>query len=174
MGQSIDDALATKDSPGLVAALYFRALLFGPGHKYSHPVGGDALSLGRIARADIVAYHRRMYVGRNLILIAVGHFDPSRMLGQLVRACGKLRPGQKYEWTSGHASEPPAGPSVLLVDQPGAPQTYFVIGRSGISRDGPDRLAVWLANTAFGGSFTSILNTALRIRSGLTYGQIAC
>ena len=162
------------DSPGLVAALYFRALLFGPGHPYSHPVGGDALSLGRIARADIVAYHRRMYVGRNLILIAVGHFDPSRMLGQLVRACGKLRPGQKYEWTSGHASEPPAGPSVLLVDHPGAPQTYFVIGRSGTSRDGPDRLSVWLANTAFGGSFTSILNTALRIRSGLTYGQIAC
>jgi len=170
LGQSIDDALATKDSPGLAAALYFRALLFGPGHPYGHPVGGDELSLGRIARADIVAYHRRMYVGRNLILIAVGDFDPSRMRGQLVRALGNLRPGQKYEWTSGHASERPAGPSVLLVDQPGAPQTHFVIGRSGISRDGPDRLAVWLANTAFGGSFTSILNTALRIRSGLTYG----
>src|SRR5713226_1331364 len=79
LAQSIDDALATKDSPSLAAALYFRALLFGPRHPYGHPVGGDELSLGRIARADIVAYHRRMYVGRNLILIVVGDFDPSRM-----------------------------------------------------------------------------------------------
>jgi len=170
LAQSMDDAVATKDSPGLAAALYFRALLFGPRHPYGHPVGGDELSLGRIARADIVAYHRRMYVGRNLILIVVGDFDPSRMRRQLVSAFGKVRPGQRYEWTPHRPPEHPAGPSMLLVDQPGATQTYFVIGRPGISRDGPDRLAVWIANTAFGGSFTSVLNTTLRITSGLTYG----
>ena len=170
LGQSIDDALATKDSPGLAAALYFRALLFGPGHPYGHPVGGDELSLSRITRADIIACHQRMYVGRNLILIAVGDFDPAHMRRQLTRAFGKLRPGARYQWTSDRAEGHSGSSNVLLVDQPGATQTYFVIGRPGISRDGPDRLAVWLANTAFGGNFTSILNTALRIRGGLTYG----
>ena len=34
----------------------------------------------------------------------------------------------------------------------------------------PDRVFVQVINTLFGGRFTSMLNTALRIQSGLTYG----
>jgi predicted Zn-dependent peptidase len=62
------------------------------------------------------------------------------------------------------------GKRVLLVDKPDATQTYFWIGNLGISRKDPDRDAVDVANTALGGRYTSLLNTALRIQSGLTYG----
>jgi predicted Zn-dependent peptidase len=76
------------------------------------------------------------------------------------------------------AGAPPAVPEprraegrrILLLDKPDATQTYFWIGNLGIGRTDPDRDAVDVANTFFGGRFTSMLNSALRIRTGLTYG----
>src|SRR5690606_2207631 len=59
---------------------------------------------------------------------------------------------------------------VLLVNKPGATQTYFYIGNVGVARDYADRAALDLVNTLFGGRFTSMLNTRLRVESGLTYG----
>jgi predicted Zn-dependent peptidase len=63
-----------------------------------------------------------------------------------------------------------SGPRLLLIDKPDATQTYFRIGRTGIARTTPDRVALWLVNTLFGGRFTSILNDEMRVNSGLTYG----
>ncbi len=40
----------------------------------------------------------------------------------------------------------------------------------GIDRRSPDRAALLVANTLFGGRFTSMLNDALRVNAGLTYG----
>jgi predicted Zn-dependent peptidase len=40
----------------------------------------------------------------------------------------------------------------------------------GVARKFPQRAALDIVNTVFGGRFTSILNTKLRIESGLTYG----
>ena len=59
---------------------------------------------------------------------------------------------------------------VLLIDKPGATQTYFWLGNTGVARDFERRAALDIANTLFGGRFTSMLNTELRVNSGLTYG----
>jgi len=59
---------------------------------------------------------------------------------------------------------------LLLVDKTDATQTYFAIGNVGVSATDPDRVAIRVVNTAFGGTFASLLNTALRIDSGYTYG----
>jgi len=59
---------------------------------------------------------------------------------------------------------------VLLVDKPGAAQTYFWIGNVGVAIDYADRAALDIANTVYGGRLTSMLNTELRVKSGLTYG----
>ena len=40
----------------------------------------------------------------------------------------------------------------------------------GVERTHPDRVGIELVNTLFGGRFTSRLNTALRVETGLTYG----
>jgi predicted Zn-dependent peptidase len=63
-----------------------------------------------------------------------------------------------------------AGRRVLLIDKPGATQTYFWLGNVGVARDYENRAALDIANTLFGGRFTSMLNTELRVNSGLTYG----
>ena len=58
---------------------------------------------------------------------------------------------------------------MLLIDAPGAEQTYFWIGNVGVARSYAARAALDVTNTAFGGSFGSMLVQALRVKSGLTY-----
>ena len=59
---------------------------------------------------------------------------------------------------------------MLLVDSPGSVQTYFWLGNVGVDQRYSGRPALDLVNTLYGGRFTSILNTELRIKSGLSYG----
>ena len=65
---------------------------------------------------------------------------------------------------------PSKGKRLLLVDKPDASQTYFAIGNTGVAANDPDRVAIHVVNTIFGGRFTSELNEALRVESGYTYG----
>jgi predicted Zn-dependent peptidase len=62
------------------------------------------------------------------------------------------------------------GRKVLLIDKPGASQTHFWLANVGVSASYPTRAELDLANTVFGGRYTSMLNTELRIKAGLTYG----
>ena len=68
------------------------------------------------------------------------------------------------------APKPVKGKRLVLVDKPDATQTFFAIGNVGTSVTDPDRVAIRVVNTIFGGRFTSQLNEALRVESGLTYG----
>jgi predicted Zn-dependent peptidase len=63
-----------------------------------------------------------------------------------------------------------SGRRVLLIDAPGSAQTYFWLGNVGVDKRYSGRPALDLVNTLYGGRFTSILNTELRIKSGLSYG----
>ncbi|MBA3715105.1 MAG: insulinase family protein, partial [Pyrinomonadaceae bacterium] len=47
---------------------------------------------------------------------------------------------------------------------------FYRIGNVGIPRTNADRVFIEVVNTLFGGRFTSMLNSELRIKTGLTYG----
>jgi predicted Zn-dependent peptidase len=109
-----------------------------------------------------------MYVGRNLVVIVAGDFDPAAAKARVAETFGAAPAGTAYPWAE---DKPPAAAArVLLVDKPDATQTYFVIAQPGVRRSTPDRVALRLVNTLFGGRFTSMINEELRINSGLTYG----
>ncbi|HEX8435237.1 pitrilysin family protein [Archangium sp.] len=151
-----------------VIGVYFQAFHFGA-HPYGRPVGGSEASLATLKREDVLAYAKAQLGGDRLILSVVGDFDAKKLARQLEAALGG--------WARAAAPAPVAPPTqptkgrrVLLVDKPDATQTYFWAGNTGIARTDPARVDVDLANTVLGGRFTSLLNTALRVKSGLTYG----
>jgi predicted Zn-dependent peptidase len=166
LAQRVDAAKAIKDNPQAAAGNYYRSFFYGPQHPYGRPA--DELSLARITRKDIVDYHKRMYVGRNTIVIIAGDVDPSRA-SAVAKTFSPFASGEAYAWKK---AEPPvnAAHRVAIVNKPDATQTQFLIGRPGIDRTNPDRVTLWLVNTLFGGRFTSILNDELRVNTGLTYG----
>ena len=109
-----------------------------------------------------------MFVGHNLVVIVAGDFDPASAKRRVAETFGAAAGGTAYEWAE---DKPPVATArVLLVDKPDATQTYFVIAQPGARRLSPDRTALSLVNTLFGGRFTSMINEELRINTGLTYG----
>ncbi len=168
LARTRDEARQLKDVPQAALPNYFRTLMFGPLHPYGHAWQGDEVSLSRITHQEVRQFYHSMYVAPNLTFIVVGDFDPPAMKTRLTQALGRVRKGAEYRWKN--VPQPPASARLLLVDKPDATQTYFEIGHAGINRTNPDRVAVMLVNTLFGGRFTSMLNDALRVSAGLTYG----
>jgi predicted Zn-dependent peptidase len=159
---------AAKDSdPQSMIGHYGRALLY-PDHPYGVPVGGSEASLARIGVQDIRAYYAQHFGADRLTLVFAGDFEPDWLRGRVEAAFGG--------WRRADAPLPPmpqpapvTGRRVLLVDAPDCAQGYFWIANLGVARDFEPRAALETVNTAFGGSFGSMLMQALRTRTGLTY-----
>ena len=159
---------AAKDSdPQSMIGHYGRALLF-PDHPYGAPVGGSESSLARIGVQDIRAHYEQHFGADRLTLVFAGDFEPDWLRDRIEAGFGA--------WRRCNAPLPPipepapvTGRRVLLVDAPDCAQGYFWIANLGVARDFEPRAALETVNTAFGGSFGSMLMQALRTRTGLTY-----
>lgn len=168
LAQSVDGVKAAKDEPRSVLGLYYQGYLYGE-RPYGRPAGGDELSLKRVQRDGIVKFYEANYAPGNTILGIAGEFDPAEMRKEIERELGAW-PARPPESTPVAATPPEKGKRLLLIDKPDATQTYFAIGNIGTAMNDPDRFAIRIVNTIFGGRFTSELNEALRVESGYTYG----
>ena len=167
--RAIQSIAAAKDAdPRALVGDYGDAWLFR-GHPYGRPVGGSEESLAAVTLDDLKRHYEALVRGDRLIVTVVGDFDPADLRRRLEAAFGSLARGTAPVPTAARAPNL-EGRRVLLVDKPGATQTYFWLGNVGASRTDPERTAQAVVNTVFGGRFTSMLNTELRIKSGLTYG----
>jgi predicted Zn-dependent peptidase len=166
LSRSIDAAKSQKDNPQAAIGQYFRAFFYGPEHPYGRPA--DEAAYKRMTRAAVADYAHRMIVGRNLIVLVGGDFDSAQAASLVKSTFERVPAGTAYQWAA--PAKPLPGGRLLLVDKSDATQTYFRIAQPGVSRTDPDRTTLQLVNTLFGGRFTSMLNDALRVNSGLTYG----
>jgi predicted Zn-dependent peptidase len=167
--QRLDGIRTAKDSAQGVIRTYFSAFLYGE-HPYGRPQNGDERSLAGLTQADVAAFHAANYTPGNTILVVVGDFKTDDMEKLVAQRFESWRPAGKASRVELGSPHPPSGRRLLLIDKPDATQTYFMIGNLGVARSNPDRVAIMLVNVVFGERFTSMINTALRIKSGLTYG----
>lgn len=166
--REIEFIKSAKDSdPSQIIGIYGRAALFGA-HPYGRPQGGSERSLAAITQSDVVGYHTANFGADRATLVFAGDLDPKWMKQALTTAFGG--------WAKAKSTLPDLKPAarvsgrrVLLIDAPGSVQTYFWLGNVGVDRRYSGRPALDLVNTLYGGRFTSILNTELRIKSGLSY-----
>jgi zinc protease len=171
LAQEIDGIKAAKDEAQSVALNYYYGYLFSK-HPYGRPVGGDELSLARIKRDAIARFYETNYTPGNTILAIAGEFNAPQMRTKIEQAFGGW-PAKGAALPALAAPTPVKGKKLLLVDKPDSTQTFFVFGNIGTAENDPDRVAIGVVNTIFGGRFTSELNEALRVESGLTYGAEA-
>jgi zinc protease len=171
LAQEIDGIKAAKDEAQSVALNYYYGYLFSK-HPYGWPVGGDELSLARIKRDAISRFYETNYTPGNTILAITGEFNAPQMRAKIEQAFG-VWPAKGAAPPALAAPTPVKGKKLLLVDKPDSTQTFFVFGNIGTAENDPDRVAIRVVNTIFGGRFTSQLNEALRVESGLTYGAEA-
>lgn len=158
---------AKGSNPRALVGSYANAFLFGD-HSYGNPPYGSEASLALISHDELLRHYEDHFGGDRLILAVVGDFDVTAMRTRLTDVFGGWQPAAT-QLAPIDAVERVTGHRVLLVDKPGAVQTYFLVGNVGVAIDYPRRAELQIANTVFGGRFTSMLMTALRTRGGLTY-----
>ncbi|NPC50127.1 insulinase family protein [Corallococcus sp. AB032C] len=165
----VSELASAKDGdPRVLIGVYFNAFHF-PSHPYGGSAVGSEASLPGISRSDVLGWAKANLGGDRLILSVVGDFDAKQLAAKLEAALGGWAPAAQ-SFAAVAPTAPTKGRHVLLVDKPDATQTYFAIGNTGIRRTDPDRVVAELGNTVLGGRFTSLLNTELRVKTGLTYG----
>jgi len=167
--RQIEFIRAAKDSNlSALTPIYGAARLSGD-HPYGRPVSGNEASLERISHTELMRYYPAQIGADRLILAIAGDFDAAQMKARVSAAL--------TDWRKAGAALPPLPEpqlpprrTVLLVDAPESVQSYFWAGALGVARRDPRRAALDVVNTLFGGRFTSMLNTELRVRTGLSYG----
>ncbi len=175
-------ALATKeleaayqqeaDNTGRQAGIAALRKVYPDGHPL-RPLSTEEklMLLQAIRRADLQAFHARVYGGDSLILAVVGDLDSRQTIDGLARAF--------QGWKS-------RGPEAAQPALPPVPQTtaeevnvkldkanvdILAAGYTGIARSAPDEIAADLANNVLGGStLSSRMGLRVRDELGLTYG----
>ncbi|WP_089683070.1 M16 family metallopeptidase [Catalinimonas alkaloidigena] len=163
------ELIQAKESPRRVIGEYYDGFLYGD-HPYSHPLSGTRSGIADITRDQVAAFYQQHYHAQNAALAVVGDFSTAQMKKKLQKLFGA--------WKTAAPTDPAlAAPvlqfdqaRVLLVNKPDARETTFLIGGPGVPYNHPDYVAIQVVNTVLGGRFTSWLNDALRVNSGLTYG----
>ena len=166
--RQIEFIRAAKESDlAALAPIYGESLLFG-GHPYGRSVDGSEASLAAIKHADLQRYYQEQVGADRLIIAVAGDFKTAQLKQRISRAfSGWRKAGAPLPSTP--KAERVTSRRVLLVDAPESVQSYFWAGDVGVARKDPRRPALDVTNTLFGGRFTSMLNSELRIRTGLSY-----
>jgi zinc protease len=167
--RQIEFIRAAKESDlAALAPIYGESHLFA-GHPYGRPVDGSEASLAAIKHADLQSYYQQQVGADRLILAVAGDFKTAQLKQRISSAFSG--------WRKAGTVLPPmpkaervASRRVLLVDAPESVQSYFWAGNVAVAKSDPRRPSLDVTNTLFGGRFTSMLNTELRIRTGLSYG----
>lgn len=88
----------------------------------AHPLALDAqgnqAGVNALTRADLIALHRRLLVGPNLVLAVAGDFDPRVVLGKLKAFLAKLPKGKPLTVAGTEASALPAEAGDFVEQQP--------------------------------------------------------
>lgn len=162
------ELLRIRDHDRALAGRWFRRTIY-EGHPYSRPLAGTQESIRRLTVADLRAHHAKHLVASNLLVGFSGDIDrpeaerlvTSHLSGLPRRHAPKERLPRPRKRRGRH---------VVVVDKPARTQTQICIGTLGIAVGDPRYFPLQVANTAFGGTFTSVLMQEVREKRGWSYG----
>jgi len=147
---------------------WFRHRVFGA-HPYARSVTGTVSSLTRIQPEHLQGLYARVVRADNLIFAFSGDIDRPRAEGLAAQLRNQLPGGSApAEQTSDPAVI--AGRHLTFVDKPDRTQTQILIGGLGTHPGDEDHLALHVANTVFGGTFTARMTQEVRAKRGWSYG----
>ncbi|MEZ4367095.1 MAG: pitrilysin family protein [Kofleriaceae bacterium] len=141
-----------------------------PGHPYGRTALGTRASLSRITRDDAIAVWQREVVPANLVIGLAGDVDPDAGAALAARMVEGLSAQPAPPLPVVPETAPVAGRRLVLVDKPDRTQAQLRLGHLGPRFGGDDTPALLLAETAFGGMFSSRLMQEIRVKRGWSYG----
>ncbi len=163
---------AELKSPQATALRLLPPLLYGTSHPYgiSFTGTGDAQSVAKISRDDLVRFHQSWLRPEKATIFVVSDQPLSAIQAALNRRFGSWQVNGPAGSKTMAGAVAPAGGRIVLVDRPGSPQSVILAGQV-LPKKGTDTLETLVAaNQALGGSFLSRINMDLRETKGWSYG----
>jgi len=156
------------EDPAFRTELSFRALIYGA-HPLARDPRGGGREIARLTRRDALAHHRRHFAPENTILVAVGDFDPRRLVSQVKACLGDWAPRQGPLPPFPTVPEP-GRPRIRRIHH-GGDQVHIMLGHRGIARNHPDYDALAVLDYIFGSGpgFCDRLGRIVRDELGLVY-----
>ena len=162
----LEEIRASQDSPGAKASMLLDAALW-PDQALGRDIAGSEETVMALTRDEMLAYHNRQYVARNIVVAVAGNIDHSEIVDQLEDLIGDLHdvePFQKLPYIDNLD-----GPS-LNCEQRNLEQLHISMAFQGVGIDDPRRHALRIMSIILGGSMSSRLFEEVREKRGLAYG----
>lgn len=166
--EALADVMENRDNDRGLAAREFRNVVF-QGHPYARTVLGTSKSIRRITTKDISRHYKEQYRAKNIIFGFAGDISEGEAKKILKKAFSKLRTGDAPAFRLPEP-KPLRGRRVVVVNKPERSQTQIFVGGLGTHARDADHVALMVANTVFGGTFTSRLMKEVRSVRGWSYG----
>jgi zinc protease len=166
--ESEAELVEARDNDRVLASRAFRRTLFA-GHPYGRRVSGTVATLRAIGEGDVRGYYERHYGRANAMVVVSGDVTEDEGRAVAERLLAALPDGEKIPDPVPPPRRKP-GRQLVFVDKPERTQTQMVIGGLGTDAHDPDHVPLVVANTAFGGTFTSRLMQEVRAKRGWSYG----
>jgi len=157
-----------QQSPGSLASKRFYEVLYRD-HPYAADPAGTERGLSAITRDDLLAFHRRYYVGHNAVLAMIGDVSVGTARKIARALVGGLPAGEP----------PPPLPPVPAAQGPNggvdrtvhpSSQSHIFLGEPVLTRDDPDYFPLYVGNHILGGSgLVSRISEEIREKRGLSY-----
>ena len=153
------------DASGIAQRELYR-IVYGP----ETPYGGEEEydTIDAVKRDDVVAFYKRYFFPKNLILSVYGDFDSAAMKQRLETVFGG--------WKAEEPPVPPfpkvdaaADPGIFFVSKADVTQTFIQMGHLAGELHDKDFPALSVASDVFGGGFSSRLFREIRTRLGYAY-----
>jgi zinc protease len=154
--------------PQYLASLVFARVLYSES-PYGLPSEGTPATVQKFARDYFVKFHDANYAPNQTLIAFAGDITPEEAFAKAEKYFGSW-PQVNVSGSAMKVPSPVVGQHIWLIDKPDAVQTQIRVGRLAIRRADPDYIPLDVTNHIFGGSYNSLLNTEVRIKSGLTYG----
>jgi predicted Zn-dependent peptidase len=170
--QTLTGIAGVQKDPTRVARRVLPAVLYGANHPYGGPPGGDPKAIAAISRNDLIAFDQRWLRPDNLKIYIVSDRPLSEVQPLLEARFANWTPPAVAKGVKNFSAPAPrpAGPRILLVNRPGAPQSS-ILGAQLLPLDPRgDIIPFDTANDVLGGTFLSRLNMDLRETKGWSYG----
>ena len=129
------------------------------------PILGTEETIAAFDAAFIRAYYERNYHQENIVLSVAGNFAEEEMLGKLNEKLGQWKRETPFVQQDTHADYQTA----QVEKEKDIEQVHICLAFPGLTREHPQKYALAIFNTLFGGGMSSRLFQKIREENGLTY-----
>lgn len=157
---------AAESTPEFAVDRAFSAAVYG-GHPYG-VISGTEASYAALTRDALVKAWQQRFRPEQALLLVVGAAEPRQVNLAASRELGSWK--GIGDGVAATPAPPPLGPTkILAVERPGSVQSEIRVGRPMPGPTEADFYPVQVANTIFGGAFSSRLVENIREDKGYTY-----